>query len=87
MQGWSGDTKQDLIAAEELTAAVLAHNPLDIYGLSIGGHLIPGRIRVDPRGSIPSVMPTQVGIHDLPYCTGQRRGWRAFARHDDESQR
>ena len=38
-QGWSTDTRQDLIAAEELTAAALAHNPLDIYALSIGGHL------------------------------------------------
>jgi adenylate cyclase len=38
-QGWSVDTKQDLIAAEELSAAALAHNPLDIYALSIGGHL------------------------------------------------
>lgn len=38
-QGWSADAKQDLLAAEELAAAALAHNPLDIYALSIGGHL------------------------------------------------
>jgi hypothetical protein len=29
-------------------------------------------------------MPTQVGIHDLPVTPPQSRGWRAFARHDDD---
>jgi hypothetical protein len=28
-------------------------------------------------------MPTKVGIHDLLACPQQRRGWRAFARHDE----
>jgi len=28
-------------------------------------------------------MPTKVGIHVFPCCPQQRRGWRAFARHDD----
>jgi hypothetical protein len=28
-------------------------------------------------------MPTQVGIHDFPWCTPRGRGWRAFAHHDE----
>jgi hypothetical protein len=31
-------------------------------------------------------MPTKVGIHDFPCCDQQSRGWRAFARHDEEGQ-
>ena len=32
-------------------------------------------------------MPTAVGIHVFPCCDQQRRGWRAFARHDGQARR
>jgi hypothetical protein len=35
------------------------------------------------HGPANRVMPTQVGIHDFPWCTRRSRGWRAFARHDE----
>jgi hypothetical protein len=34
-------------------------------------------------GRRASVMPTQVGIHVFMEARTVRRGWRAFARHDD----
>jgi hypothetical protein len=31
------------------------------------------------------VMPTQVGIHVFPLCWQRKRGWPAFAGHDEEA--
>ncbi|MGA3397707.1 MAG: hypothetical protein ABSC95_00700 [Acetobacteraceae bacterium] len=36
------------------------------------------------RRSVSPVMPTKVGIHDFAALTQERRGWRAFARHDEQ---
>ena len=36
-------------------------------------------------GINPNVMPTQVGIHDFNRHDDAIRGWRACARHDDET--
>ncbi len=38
--------------------------------------------RLMPRWAASPVMPTKVGIHDYWCGTQERRGWRAFARHD-----